>query len=247
MAKYTLSVGTNPSGRRRGVVYAAQGNILTVRRLAIPTQPLAASAATATRSLASLAALWLTLSSADQETWDIGGFPGENNYTNFILINQTPYLWGFPPFTTLPAFLVGGSIVGIFPTVATGTSVVNFAIILSGSYPITTGVWVLLYLSPAYYTKGLTETVAVDPDTGFPTLYDNSSSFTASAWTKVFCMGGTGTYNFDLTAEWVAFFGQAPKQTDNCLVWAGQLTAAGGPFEWLSGPYLVSYGTLEPA
>lgn len=96
MATMEFLGGTVPNNRRRGLVYAKQGNIYTARTANIPLNPLTFIQNRAQVTLASAAAFWYRMSSAQQNNWSFYSVPPSNGYADFLQQSQRLLTWGLP-------------------------------------------------------------------------------------------------------------------------------------------------------
>lgn len=96
MAAIEWATGTPPTNRRRGLVYAKQGNIYTARTASIPLKPLTFIQNTAQVNLASAAAYWYRMTSLQQGVWNDATVPPSTGYADFLQQSQRLLTWGLP-------------------------------------------------------------------------------------------------------------------------------------------------------
>jgi hypothetical protein len=149
MAKLALLGTTLPPRRSYGVVNTTLAGNAVARGFSMPVLPRTPSQAGGTITVAQLAALWGTLSAADQALWDQGPLPQTHQYTNFFAFNQNVATWGYPIFATPPTVPINLSESLYFIT--SGPDGVTTTLTCYGLNTGGSGLesWVQLYLNPS--------------------------------------------------------------------------------------------------
>jgi hypothetical protein len=102
MAKLALLAGPPLPRRSYGIVNTTVATNAVARAFAQPVMPRTTPQAGGTITVAQLAAVWGTLTSAQQLGWNGGIGPTSVAYSNFFAYNQNVATWGYPIFENVP-------------------------------------------------------------------------------------------------------------------------------------------------
>lgn len=186
---------TPPRGRRQGIVYTVTKLNPVGRAAGIPLQPTSNPRTTATLGIANIAALWASLSPAQQALWGVTIAPPATPYSAFVGINQLVATWGLPLFVAPPGFYSGPSVIFAQPYAEPDGVHITLATIANGVPAGANEVWLRFYLS-------------VTP----PTQAAGSSFVDLTTSANFFGSFGPITDSavalFDITDAWISFVGQ---------------------------------------
>jgi hypothetical protein len=133
MAKVTHTAVTPPTGKRMGIVYNTVGTTFLARAKAIPVQPRTAAATQGTLAVSNAAALWNSLTTAQQDAWINPLETPIAAYNYFVQQNALAFQWGTQLWDAPPALVSGPGIV--FASVYAEPDGVHTTLVIVNSVP----------------------------------------------------------------------------------------------------------------
>jgi len=163
MARLIYTTTAPPVNRRRGVVYAKQGNFMTVRAGGIPVQPLTFIQNTAQVTMSAAAAYWAANAMYIESYWAAIAPKGSSAYATFLAQAMLNLTWGLPIQPYPPIGITFGGTFDVSMGTYAGTDEGFIAIIAPTSVEDGAEVWFRIYwqtssLQPITYSSQASST-----------------------------------------------------------------------------------------